>query len=253
MLINIQTDPTKDYQNEFESFKKRNHIDYVLGFSGGADETLPILSHVVTLVNERFPSFSLEEARGVIRQASRQLTEKIIEDVLLPLRQYRVAVLTGGTNSGIPLFATEKAKQLGFRTIGVFPLLATFKPHNLGTDLLDLSICVYPTFGKSSWGDESPVFTQCLDGVVIIGGGAGTMIEVAHMLKYAERTDVRPKVIVPITGSGGTADRVTSLPGKPKALSLCLPPTPVTDGTMASDFIRHRAFGEKTYEPKPGA
>src|SRR5207247_182413 len=106
------------------------------------------------------------------------------KDVTNYFADYRIALLCGGTKFGVPAAAAEYAKEAGIPTIGVYPTVGT--KHALPGDRLDLSICVPPAVGESDWGDESPVFAKLLDGVIVYGGGAGTLIEAAHILKCNE-------------------------------------------------------------------
>ncbi len=247
MQLTIKTDPLVDADMMFENFKHQHNINYVLAFSGGADDQNHLVDQAKTSLMARLPQEYADAVDQSLEEAKNSIVDKLIRDTLAPLRGYKLAILTGGTKWGIPKIATSVAKEYGFKTIGVFPLTAEVKKYSLGDNLLDLSICVHPGIGQSRWGDESPHFTRCLNGMIIIGGGAGTMVEVSHLLKRNERTDVPPKIIIPIIGTGGTADRVMSFPGKPLTMSKCLPLYPITDGNGVSEYLRRHVFFEDMY------
>jgi predicted Rossmann-fold nucleotide-binding protein len=195
-----------------EDFKKESSIRFVLAFSGGGEE------------------------------ANKEYLSNIMRETMAPLRGYPIAILSGGTNWGVPSAALEIAKEFGFATIGVFPLVAREKGYVLIDSIIDLGLCVFPTIGKSEWGDESSLFTKLLDATIIIGGGAGTMIEVAHLLKQNERKNVLQKHLIPIHGSGGTADRISLLSGKPEILARCMPSYPITSGREACRYLKEVIF-----------
>lgn len=247
-LIEVKEGADRDITALIEAFKRDFGVKFVLAFSGGADDENPLLNHVSAHVRKMDLSEDVRQAVAQQIEAARQsYIEQIVRHVLIPLRGYRIAVLSGGTKWGVPAAATKIAKECNFPTIGVFPLAAMGK-HTLPPDLLDLAICVHPFAYKSQWGDESPVYTKTLDSVVVIGGGAGTMIEVAHILKLNERKDVRPKHIVPVHGTGGTADKLSFFPGKPGTMAISIPPSPIISGMEACRYLREHAFTEDIYE-----
>lgn len=243
MHLDITTDPEDDHHESFEVFKRTHDIGYVLAFSGGADDSTMFATSMAEILAS---NVSEEEAQNLVDQASSHMVRSVVEAVLKPLRGFRIAVQTGGTKWGVPKVATTVAKELGFTTIGIYPHAAICgKDRTLSADLLDLSICVHSSIGDSRWGNESPLFAHCLDGAIIIGGGAGTMVEVAHLLKINEARDMTlKKMIIPIIGTGGTADQVPSFPGKPQVMSTCLPSRPITGGAEASRFLRREVFKE---------
>jgi hypothetical protein len=249
-VVEVKGGLLEDFTPIVESFKKDKNIHFVLAFSGGADDGNPLIQHVARVLKSN-------EALGVsdsvidvlVNSAKRDYVAGIVRDVLLPLRGYRIAVLTGGTSWGVPSVATEVAKELGFATIGVFPLAASLKKESMLPDeLLDLAVCVHPMVGSSQWGDEAAVYTKLLDSVVIIGGGAGTMVEVAHLLKQNEKKGLTTKHIIPIYGTGGTADKVSFFPGKPETMARCVPPHPIVTGTEACEYLKQAVFADDIYD-----
>jgi predicted Rossmann-fold nucleotide-binding protein len=195
------------------------------------------------------------EAQHAMEGAMSLLEETIIHDALEYLQGYRshVAILTGGTSFGVPARASRLAKELGFHTIGIFPGSATSKA--LPEDVLDIRIavnsleCVMDASPEDAakfgcqWGDESALFAKTLDAVIVLGGRAGTMVEIAHILKINEgrrKNNQTPKMIVPITATGGMADAAPYLPANPEVRKWCMPDVTITAGTAAAMLLEDR-------------
>lgn len=213
--FDVRSATSEDPSALVEVFKKENGIRFVLAFSGGAED------------------------------AKKEYLSNIVRETLTPLCGYPIAILAGGTNWGVPSTALEVAKELGFATIGVFPLVAREKEYVLSDSIIDLGLCVYPIIGKSEWGDESSLFTKLLDASIIIGGGAGTMIEAAHLLKQNERKNALQKHLIPIHGSGGVADKISLLSSKPEVLARCTPTHPITSGREACRYLKEVIFTDE--------
>jgi predicted Rossmann-fold nucleotide-binding protein len=241
-----------DHTRVVEDFMRERGIAFTLAFSGGADDNSPALEafHNKLLTDERLPESMHADLSQIAKASLRESTAKIVREILEPLRGYRIAVLTGGTSWGVPDVATRVAKQLGFTTIGVYPLTAKTKGNALSAELLDLSICVHPFIGESVWGDESAIFTKLLSAVVVIGGNAGTMVEVAHLLKLNEKKNLPTKWIIPVYGTGGTADKLSFFPGKPETIAKCIPSLPIRTGQLVVDFLHQmNVLNDDIYEP----
>jgi predicted Rossmann-fold nucleotide-binding protein len=203
-----------------ERFKSDNGIEVIVAFSGGADSGLG------------------DQAPHEMKKFLEERMREQFEDAMIYLGGYRIAILSGGTSFGVPGAAARAAKAAGLATIGVYPKVG--EKYALPDELLDLRICVEPVFGKSAWGDESPVFTKLLDGVIVYGGGAGTLIEAAHILKCNEtalKHELRPKFIVPISGSGGTADALPYCHGRVDVRAACMPQTTISTGRQAATWL----------------
>ncbi len=207
-------------------FKHKHGLHKIIAFSGGADAELSGISKEDPLQSQ-------------YKQCAAAIEERLIGDAIGKFRGHRIAILTGGTKWGVPKTAAIEAKKCGLKTIGVFPI--TGKKHALGEDLLDLALCIEPMYGESRWGDESSVFTNLLDGVIVYGGGAGTLTECAHLLKINEALlksgDASLKYIVPLAGTGGVADGLPFIWAKPEVRNLCMPNRRVTGGAEAADII----------------
>jgi SLOG cluster4 family len=158
-----------------------------------------------------------------------------------------VAIVCGGTKWGIPHTAMTLAKELGFKVIGIFPLTGA---HYACLELLDLAICVDPIYGDSRWGDESVLFSKVADGIVIIGGGAGTMIEVSHVLKVNEsimsvnkktKQTIPIKPVIPIAGTGGVADSgMHHLWINADLAAECIPQQKIFNGAAAAHILNSK-------------
>lgn len=216
---------TEEVDKAVDDFKKRHGLHHVIAFSGGASTDLPGV-----------PSDDPLQKQFSLVQQERET--RLVQGVLNILRHYRLAILTGGTRFGFPKTAMETAKSFGLKTIGVFPKTALDKSYVLPD--IDLPICVNPHYGESAWGDESSVFAKLLDAVIVVGGGAGTLIEVAHLLKMNEsllKYGHPLKMVVPIFGTGGVADGLPFVWGKQEIKNACMPPTSVLSGTDAAKYI----------------
>jgi len=209
-----------------DDFKKRHGLHHVVAFSGGASTDLPGVS-------------SDDPLHAQYGQMQKEREQRIVRSALNILRHYRIAVLTGGTSFGFPKTAVEVAKEVGLKTVGIFPKTALEKGYVLKD--LDLAVCVDPHYGESAWGDESSVFCKLLDAVIVCGGGAGTLIEAAHLLKMNEsrlKYGNPVKVIIPIHGTGGVADGLPFVWGKQEVKNACMPQRPILSGKDAAVYIQ---------------
>jgi len=229
MLLRMQTDG--DHTRLVRDFMHEHGLHKVIAFSGGADSTIPGVPEDDPLQTKYKEVATEREAR-------------VIGEALQIFSRYRVAILTGGTRWGVPKTATTMAKKLGIKTFGVFPQCG--EKHWLGENEIDLSICVESSMKQSVWGDESPVFSKLLDGVIVYGGSAGTMAECAHLLKlneaYFDKTGelkegAVPKYMVPIAGTGGVASGLHSTWSKPPVRRHCMPFGRISSGIEAANLL----------------
>jgi predicted Rossmann-fold nucleotide-binding protein len=214
----------EDYTTSIQAFMYQHGLHKVIAFSGGSDD--------------RLEGVSDESIQSTYKVAIQQKEDYIIDQAVRKFQGYRIAILSGGTKWGVPKTAATKAKKYGLKTIGVYPYIGI--NHALGDDLLDLSICVEPICGESHWGDESPTFTKLLDGVIVYGGGAGTLVEVAHLLKMNEvilKKGGLLKYIVPIAGTSGVADGLPFIWSKTDIRDKSMPSKRVMSGAEAADLL----------------
>lgn len=214
-----------DYDAELTAFRQHHGIGRIIGISGGSDTQLPGIP-------EADP---LQQQHAAYQES---LHERLLQDTLRPLRGYGIAILTGGTQWGIPKLAVQVARQHGFKTIGVLPKAG--EHHALPEAMLDLKIVVEPMLGQGAWGDEGPVWTSLIDGLVVIGGAAGTLTELAHIMKLNEarcKRGERPKYMVPLFGTGGVADQVHQLWAKPAIRDRSMPRDRVYSGNQAAHLL----------------
>lgn len=223
MKIEIQS--KENYRAQVNEFMLEHGIQKIISFSGGSDDKLLSVS-------------ADDPMQSHYKDLKLKVDERLITDALGKLRGYEVAILTGGTEGGVPELATTIAKKFGFKTIGVFPKKG--EKYALGNDLIDLSICVDSQIGESMWGDEGAIWTGLIDGAIVIGGGAGTLTECAHLQKINEAyisRDVTPKFIVPIHGTGGIADVLPHIWTKPHVRDASMPKDRVYSGLQASECL----------------
>jgi predicted Rossmann-fold nucleotide-binding protein len=223
----IVVSPSVNVTALVESFMKEYGLHRIVAFSGGSDDR-----------PEGISDSALEAA---LTEVLRQKEQHIIAQAVRRLQGYRIAILGGGTKWGVPHTAALEARKVGLATIGVYPFAG--KKHALSGDVLDLRICIEPEFGESRWGDESSVYAKLLDGMVVYGGGAGTLVEVAHVLKMNEAILERnetAKLIVPISGSGGVADGLPFIWGKSRVRSVSIPQEKVASGLRAAELLIER-------------
>lgn len=183
-------------------------IKRIIAFSGGADD-------------------KLESA-----------VQSVVEQSLDVLCNYPVAILSGGTKWGLPKYASTIAKRKSLPTLGVYPLRG--KKHSLGTEL-DFPIEIGPRYGSSEWGDESEIFAKLANGVEIIGGGFGTLIEFSHIMKSNEgkiKSGIEPVYIAPVRfpDVNSVADVAYNFCRKPE-LTTCFPEKEIISGEEAARFL----------------
>jgi len=215
----------ENYSQIFKDFMDKHGLHKIIAFSGGSDDKLSGVPDNDSL-QEQFKSF---------RQ---NFDSRIVTDALQKLQGYQVAILTGGTKWGVPKIACEVSKEFGFKTIGIYPL--TGKKYSMNDDFLDLRLCVEPLIGESRWGDEGPLWTSIVDGIFVIGGGAGTLTECAHVQKINEaivKHGGTPKFIVPIHGTGGVAEELPHLWAKLDIRAVSMPDRRVTSGQEAARIL----------------
>ncbi len=197
-----------------KEFKKEHRINLIFAVSGDADTKL-----------EKVPES--DPLQKDYKRVQEERVKRIIIEFLCKFKDLnsQIAILTGGTKGGVPECATKTAKQMGFKTIGIYP--ASGKKYFLGDEYIDFSFCVEPVYQSpeqsfrwctdSCWGDESSLFAKLLDAVVVIGGSSGTLIEVAYILKLNKeikkgKTNYsRLKYIVPISGFGGVSEGIHTI------------------------------------------
>jgi len=223
----IEVSPNVNLTALVDGFRKEYGIHRIVAFSGGSDN--------------RPDGIDDPDLEKSIIEALRQKEQHIIAQAVQRLQGYGIAILCGGTKWGVPNTAAQEARKVGLTTIGVYPF--TGKKHALGPEILDLRICVEPELGTSRWGDESSIFAKLLDGVIVYGGSAGTLVEIAHILKMNESIIDKcgePKFIVPISGSGGVADGLPFVWGKPRVKAVSIPTETITSGYRAAELLIER-------------
>lgn len=126
---------------------------------------------------------------------STQKMELLAEEVGFLLAQKGAVVVTGG-KSGIMEAAARGAKKANGNTVGV----VKGKERNTSNEYTDIEVIS----GMLADGFDEVLLTNMSDGCIVIGGGAGTLEEIALMYR-------NDKPIVVLRGSGGWADKVATL------------------------------------------
>ncbi len=220
--------------------------------------TSPLLENyrqeVQQRINEALASLAVRYVIGMSGDADQDkkiLTQGVIEEFTNHFTGGDYAILTGGTEGGVPQMSVETAKRLGIPTIGVFPRQG-MKYALLNQ--LDLAIETSPPdIGDGTFGTETPTFVNMLDGATVIGGGYGTLTEVSTILKTnvkrardrsRELPDAQdPIYFAPITSTGGAAASVYGLAynlGGDIESTLGMPMSPATDSHTAAQFIHDK-------------
>jgi predicted Rossmann-fold nucleotide-binding protein len=235
-------DPEHTAITTIEQIKQQHRIKFTIAFSGGAETKLHQLAH-----DDSPESLELQKAYSKI-QTTR--IEKLVQEFLQKFTglEHCIAILTGGTKGGVPGIVSRTAKNQGFKTIGIYPEIGC--KHFLGDDIIDIPLCITSTYQdckqstqwetSSSWGDESSVFAKTLDAVVVIGGSAGTLIEMAYVLKMNDRIlkdkkkgeagSRKLKYIVPVSGFGGVSEDMHHIWADPEVTEESILSFTVTDG-----------------------
>ncbi len=155
-------------------------------------------------------------------------------------KNHNAAILTGGTTWGLPNAVAEYAKSHNIPVIGVLPE----RGRKYVSKHLDFAIEVAAKYGDSEWGDDSEVFAKLVNGVEIIGGGMGTMIEFSHIMKINES---RIKYHLPViyvapvkTGEEDFSSVIYRLPLKAEVRDTCMPEKLFINGKSAAKFLVER-------------
>lgn len=240
---------TFDLFQRVREFKRQYGLKHIIALSGGVEDSLTGI-----------------DDEGLQKKLKQNLGEKrkqIVSEVMERLSTYKIAILSGGTKDGLPETAVKEARRVGLKTIGIFP----DRGGKYALDDLDLRICVKSDFDRSQWGDESSIFAKLLDGMIVYNGSAGTLIEVAHVLKIndellskkrayekamaADMNNDLPqeksaplKLIVPIAGTGGVADGLPFIWAKPDVRAMSMPAGQIENGTRAAQYLIDKLFLE---------
>ncbi len=111
------------------------------------------------------------------------------------------ALITGGT-TGIPYKAAQGAKDIGGLSIGISPAIDReehVKKFKKPTDAYDVLI-----FTGMGYSGRNPINIRTSDGVIYIGGEAGTLNEFTNGLYEA-------RILGVLEGVGGITDRIRTI------------------------------------------
>lgn len=117
--------------------------------------------------------------------------EQVAVDLVDRMCGYPVGIITSGTKTGVPGCTFRCARKGGLPIVRLFPEYAPGRGH-LHEGEADLEIPVPPRVGASMWGDESGLFVKLASGIVFIGGGSGTLLEIVTWAKINKTLFGRP-------------------------------------------------------------
>jgi hypothetical protein len=211
------------HRERYEEFRLRYGISTVIAVSGGAlTDTRGMPGDVASVYKENL------DAR----------IRAILHDCLCQFQGYGVAVMTSGTRDGVPRVAIHVAKELKLKLIFLYPQRA--RKYRVETVEPDLDIQIDPVVGDSQWGDDSALFAQLLDGMIVIGGSTGTLVECAHVFKINETLvdhNKKPKCIIPVRGFAGVSEFLPFFCFRESVRRECMPEEGVWDGIEAGKLL----------------
>jgi len=155
------------------------------------------------------------------------------------LRNYPVAILNGGTSWGLPEYSSIAARKVDIPVIGIYPK----RGSKYASKNLDFAIEIGSKFGEPEWGDSTEVLAKIPHGVEIIGGGMGTLIEAAYILKVDEgrvKNKTLPIYVAPIFGFLGVSEQVYGFDIPEEVKRICLPDSRLCNGFDAAQFLIDR-------------
>lgn len=176
-----------------------------------------------------------------IKEQSYKIKEKIIDAIMMRLRDYDVAILTWGTNWDIPEIATRLARKYNLPTIWVLP--KRWEKDSLAQkNLLNVEVVVDSPYSESQYGDESSIYAKLADAMFVLGGWAWTLIEFAHIMKMNESLYKKQgyvKKIVPIHGIWWLSEVIHHIPWNDQIKELALPKTTIHNGKDAFELLKN--------------
>ncbi|MDP3882344.1 MAG: hypothetical protein Q8Q31_05700 [Nanoarchaeota archaeon] len=198
-----------------------------------------------------------EDLTILLEALSRQRVEKIIafsggsecngsaevlaEESLALLKDYRIAIVNGGTAWGLSKYTTQSARRLGIPVIGVYPT----RGERYAIKDLDFALEVEPRFGDSEWGDATEIFSKLVHGAEVIEGGLCTAVEFAYLMKVNVGRishNQEPVYVVPIMSESNprlntVANMAHLFPIKKEVAVACMPDFEVYNGRAAAEYL----------------
>lgn len=159
---------------------------------------------------------------------------KIVDKAMQQFEEENIGVVTGGTEGGLPEIAARRAKEYGIPTLGIYPERG--EKYFL-EEVNDHEAMVSPTYGESTWGDESEIGAKIVDGVIVFGGSEGTMAEYS----LSQKDD--SAYAVAIEGTGGLADDLQDM--SIYSESDYTPDSDIQNGREAAKFILNNLNGDE--------
>lgn len=196
---------------DLADFYRRYAVKFIVAISGGAEADNP------------------------------ELATTAITGLARALEGSGAAILSGGTQGGVPELATKIARAHGLPTMGVYPSKgAKYALY----DQLDYALQTPdPSIGVGGFGAETYAFAQLSQHLVVIAGGFGTLIELATVLKIntkRKKYEPPPIYVYPLSGSGGAAELIPSIIQLVPEMAYCLPNMELRSGTDIAELILAR-------------
>lgn len=169
---------------EYQRFKERENFSHVVGIIGGSEaENIPYYQRL------------LVEQLNIVKQ-----------------QVGNFAIVSGGTEGGIPEMALDVGMELGLPTIGVFPEQKSKYAMPQKTSF-SISVPSHP-LSQVSWGVETPTLIGIPDAFLLIGGGWGSLTEISMIMKRNEsllRNGRKPIPVISVTPESELSAAVESL------------------------------------------
>ena len=154
------------------------------------------------------------------------------------------------------MIATQVANEFGFPTIGVFPLTAKDK-HSLplkaqganAVAKLDLAVCVHPLLIQARGVMNHSSTPRCWTASSSLVAVPARWWRWHTSSNSTNGKESRKKHIIPVYGTGGTADKLSFFPGKPKTMATCIPSHPITSGREVCQYLLEQVVTDDIYEP----
>lgn len=171
--------------------------------------------------------------------------EQVASDLIARLSGHPVGIITSGTKTGVPGCTFRRAREEGLPLVRLFPEYAPGRGH-LHDGEADLEIPVPPRAGMSMWGDESGLFVKLANGIVFIGGGSGTLLEIATWVKVNKtlfgRSGIATIPAVPVTLGEGWSDWLAQHGSASfgECFLASVPTLPISTGAEAAVWMLER-------------
>ncbi len=200
-----------------------------------SQKTMPALEEILETLKRQ----GIEKIIAFLGGSELKEGLEYVDQSLDILKNYSIAVLTGGTSWGLPEYSSISARKAGLPVIGIYPK----RGSKYVSKNLDFAVEVESKFGNPEWGDSTEVFVKIPQGAEIIGGGMGTLIEAAYIFKINEgriKNKIPPIYVAPISGIKGVSEQIYDFDIPQEIRKICLPESKISNGFDAAIFLIER-------------